>query len=217
MSRGQISTACLGCLLALASLGSATASAAGAITASGRIGIAAPVNGDVQDQLNLDVGLGAGASLAYDLFDFLSLDVRYDALLLYGSVLNGVDSSTVTHAVSFGPQLEFREDPFELYVGFHPGAYFTQLSMSGKLQGPVRPREINVDSDWSVDFGFNTQAGTRVFLTNELFLGAEVGYHLVFLDDSHLGFDIEGTPFHGGKIDDHMGSIDVGATFGYRF
>ena len=48
---------------------------------------------------------------------------------------------------------------------------------------PGREREINVDSDWSVDFGFNAEIGTRWFLSDSFFLGAEAAYHLILLND----------------------------------
>src|SRR5690349_8141472 len=74
--------------------------AAAATTATGRFGVAFPVNGDVPDDLGLDIGFGGGLSLGTDVMDFLALDVRYDALLLYGDVGNA-DSSSQTHALSF--------------------------------------------------------------------------------------------------------------------
>lgn len=189
------------------------------VRVGGRIGVAAPIQGDVQDDLNLDMGLGAGASIGFDLTELLAIDLRYDALLLYGDFSSSVDTSVMTHAISLGPEVVFRREPVEVYLGAHPGLYFTQLSIDGEIDPrPLFPRQnVNIDSDWSIDFGLNAELGVRWFLSEGFFLGAEATYNLVLLDDSHLGFDVEGTSFEGGDISDSMGTFSVGLTFGCRF
>ncbi len=179
---------------------------------SARVGLAAPLHGDIEDDLGLDVGFGAGASFGFELAEFLSLDLRYDALLVYGSAAEGVDTSWMSHAVTLGPELDLRWQAFQAYLGVHPGVYFTQLGIDAAFR-----REVNVDTDWSIDFGLNAEIGTRWFLSERLFLGAEAAYHLILVNDDHWGFDVEGTAFEGGPIDDSVGTLTVGMTLGYRF
>ncbi|MFN7952620.1 MAG: outer membrane beta-barrel protein [bacterium] len=186
--------------------------AANALLLDARVGLAAPAQGNLEDDLGLDVGLGAGASLGFELAEFLAIDLRYDALLLYGSAADGVDSTWMSHAVTLGPELELRWDAFELYVGAHPGVYFTQLGLDAELR-----REIDVDTDWSIDFGLNAELGARWFLSDRFFLGAEAAYHLVLVNDDHWGFDVEGAEFEGGPIDESVGALTFGMTVGYRF
>lgn len=208
--------ALVGCVWGLSTI---PARAAGEVTIGGRAEVATPVVGNVPDDLNFDVGLGSGASVNVRVLDFLSVDLRYDALLLYGTIFDHTDTSWVSHSISLGPEIDIRRDPVEVYLGFHPGVYFTQLGASGPLttRVPATSRTVTVTSDFSTDFGFNTEAGLRWFPGQGFYVGPEIAYHLVYLSSDHLGFEINGTSFKGGKIDDSVGTFTAGLTFGYRF
>lgn len=164
----------------------------------GRVGVAGPVQGDIPSFLGLDIGPAFGLTAGFELNDQVDLDVRFDAVWLFGeadasgsgpfggSLSANADASSSTYAITFGPSFHTEESGTEVYLGIHPGLYLAQFELDGRLdaEGPI-PIVIkaNVESDTSVDFGFNVEAGVRFPVGDTVKLGAELAYHFDLIRD----------------------------------
>lgn len=211
---------------------------------SGRGGLAAPVQGESFDDLNLDMGPSTGLTVGLEVWEMVSIEARIDAMWLFGdskfsetkNTLRGpttfafdLETTALSYGITLGPSVLFRHEAAEVYLGFQPGVYLTRFFVDYSATASA-PRDFasaegkSADSDLSVDFGFDAEIGARLFLNEAFFLGAEVGYHLVFLRGEEVA---EATEFQLGRtkatsgfeseLDENVGLIVAGLTIGYRF
>ena len=167
------------------------APAAAELVVEARIGPAGAIHGDLPDDLDLDVGLGGGVALGWSMNETLSLFGRYDGIGLPGgggrvegfSGDVSIDTDAIGHALTLGPELRSRSDAIEVYAGAFAGLYLTKVEIAGAVDVGIFSISSGGSTDTSSDFGFNTRAGLRWYPTDQLFLGPELAYHFILLQD----------------------------------
>ena len=147
---------------------------AGLFTVEARVGPTAPVTGDLRTEYELDLGVATGASVGLELAELFLLELRYDALAVFGGTpgdrppsrygpLEGpTDTHAFLHAVTLGPGLTRRWDRFEVTAGLFPGVYVTRLEAEGLVPGADPARSAERESGSLVDWGLRGTVGGPV-------------------------------------------------------